>query len=148
MVFAKQYQNQDTVASVNYNDGVARTIKIVRKNGLYVALLFASNLANKLVPVGREYFTHSTIVSKVTYLNGFTSGDLTKLASDSELIAVGLKATATAMEYTQFNSTEFDATGYIEPQAQLQDTTLIRMIAYAKKLVNILEDNNIDVPAL
>lgn len=148
MVFAKQYQNQDTVASVNYNDGVARTIKIVRKNGLYVALLFASNLANKLVPVGREYFTHSTIVGKVTYLNGFTAGELAQIAGDTELISVGLKATATAMEYTPFNSTEFDSSGYIEPQTQLQDTTFIKMVAYAKRLVNILEENNIVVPAL
>ena len=145
MNFAKQYQNGDIIGSVNYNDGITRNIKIFRHLGLIFACIAASNTPDKLIPVGKEYFTNATIVPKLSLLNGFTSEHTALLASDADLIAVGLKTGTTAMQYTQQILPEFPKDGYIEPVSTvtIDNELVVKLLAYSKKLQNILASRGI-----
>ncbi|MDI9882450.1 hypothetical protein [Flectobacillus longus] len=144
MNFAKQYQNGDIIAIVNYNDGITRNIKIFRHLGLTFACIAASNSPDKLIPVGKEYFAHATIVPKLSILNGFNTEHTNLLASDADLVAVGLKTGTTPMQYTQQNLVDFPKEGYVEPAPVTIDNELvIRLMAYSKKLQNILDARKI-----
>jgi hypothetical protein len=144
MNFAKQYQNGDIIASVNYNDGITRNIKIFRHLGLTFACIEASNTPDKLIPVGKEYFAHATIVPKLSILNGFNTEHTSLLASDADLVAVGLKTGTTPMQYTQQNLVDFPTEGYVEPAPVAIDNELVvRLMAYSKKLQNILDARKI-----
>ncbi|MFY7939207.1 MAG: hypothetical protein ACOVOQ_17650 [Flavobacterium sp.] len=144
MNFAKQYQNGDIIASVSYNDGISRNIKIFRHLGLTFACIAASNAPDKLIPVGKEYFVNATIVPKLSILNGFNTEHTSLLASDADLVAVALKTGTTPMQYTQHNSVDFPTDGYVEPaSAVIENELVVRLMAYSKKLQNILKARKI-----